>query len=71
MNTDNRIDLTTCASCGWPGLVMSVKLSPAGFEVSGKCQVCGYTYDSLSLTTELEADLPSELSQPLDRLAQD
>ena len=71
MNTDKMSDLTTCAYCGWPGLVMSVRLSTAGFDVTGKCQVCGYTYDHINLHTEIEADLPSEVNQPLEWLAQD
>ncbi len=71
MNTHKPMDLTICESCGWPGLVMSVKLSLAGFEVTGKCQACGYTYDSLCLPGGLEADLPSEMSRPIEPVAQD
>lgn len=71
MTTDHNMDLTTCAYCGWPGLVMSVRLSTSGFEVTGKCQVCGYTYDSVSLANEVQADCPSESSQACERVAQD
>lgn len=71
MDTHNVMDLATCAYCGWPGLVMSVKLSPTGFDVTGKCQVCEYTYDSLYLPTGIEADLPGEVTQPIERLAHD
>lgn len=71
MDTNNVMDLTTCAYCGWPGLVMSVKLSPTGFEVTGRCQVCEYTYDSVNLPTTREAEWPSEVTRPMERWAQD
>lgn len=71
MDIHKVMDLAKCAYCGWPGLVMSVKLSPNGFDVTGKCQVCGYTYDSLYLPTGIEADLPSDVTRPRERLAQD
>ena len=43
-----------------------MKLTPAGFEVSGRCTVCGYACDSDYATAEIADDLPFEFSQSME-----
>ena len=40
------MELHECPYCNMPGLVTKVKTSAGGFEVSGKCVTCGYSYAS-------------------------
>ena len=40
------MELQECPYCNLPGLVTTVKVTTDGFEMTGKCLTCGYSYDS-------------------------
>jgi uncharacterized Fe-S cluster-containing MiaB family protein len=53
-------------------LVTTVKVSTGGFEMTGKCLTCGYSYDSEYTLSEVsEEDLPAEFSRQLEAAAPD
>jgi hypothetical protein len=54
-----------------PGLVTKVKTSAGGFEVSGKCVTCGYSYASEYGPDDAVDDLPEEYSCQLEPAAAD
>ena len=65
------MELHECPYCNMPGLVTKVKTSPGGFEVSGKCVTCGYSYASEYGPDEAVDDLPEEYSCQLEPAAAD
>jgi hypothetical protein len=53
-------------------MVTTVRPGSGGLEVTGKCTICGYTYDSdYSPTETADDDLPGEFSRPLEVAAAD
>ncbi|MGH2521393.1 MAG: hypothetical protein ACRDH2_02715 [Anaerolineales bacterium] len=60
------MDLGQCPYCKTCGLVTTMRSTPAGFEVSGRCTVCGYTCDSKYSAADTSDDLPFEFSQPVE-----
>jgi hypothetical protein len=47
-------------------MVITVRPGSDGLEVTGKCTICGYSYDSDYSPTETADDLPGEFSRPLE-----
>jgi len=52
-----------CDACGW---VTTMKTTSKGFEVSGRCTICGYTCDNNYSPTDQPDDLPFEFDQPVE-----
>ena len=48
-----------------------MKASTGGFEVTGKCMNCGYSYDSEYDPAEITDDLLGEYSRQLEATAAD
>jgi len=48
-----------------------MKASASGFEVTGKCSRCGYSYDSEYDPSEVTDDLLSEYSRQIEAAAAD
>ena len=66
------MELQECPYCNLPGLVTTVKVSNSGFEMTGKCLTCGYSYDSEYTPSEVaDDDLPGEYSRQLEAAAAD
>ena len=65
------MELHECPYCNMPGLVTKVKTSAGGFEVSGKCVTCGYSYASEYGPDDAVDDLPEEYSCQLEPAAAD
>jgi hypothetical protein len=64
--------MSECDYCNLPGMVTTVRPGSGGLEVTGKCTICGYSYDSdYSPTEAAEDDLPGEFSRPLESAAAD
>lgn len=60
------MNLSECSYCNLPGMVITVRPGSDGLEVTGKCTICGYSYDSDYSPTETADDLPGEFSRPLE-----
>jgi hypothetical protein len=58
--------LTECPYCNLPGMVITVRPESDGLEVTGKCTICGYSYDSDYSPAETTDDLPGEFSRSLE-----
>ncbi len=55
-----------CPYCEQPGWVMTVRDSPDGFQVSGKCWTCGYTSGSDATGEEDSGEVTGAIDpQPL------
>jgi hypothetical protein len=67
----DAMNLSDCPYCGLPGMVTTMRVDHAGLEVSGKCTICGYSYDSDYNPTEVSQDLPGEFSRPLEAVVSD
>jgi hypothetical protein len=65
------LTLQECPYCNLPGLVTTMKVSASGFEVTGKCVTCGYSYDSEYDPTDVADDLQGEYSRQLEAAAAD
>ncbi len=65
------LNLQECPYCNLPGLVTTMKVSAGGFEVTGKCVTCGYSYDSAYDPSEITDDLLGEYSRQLEAAAAD
>jgi transposase-like protein len=65
------MNLGICPYCELDGLVVTVKVTPRGFEVSGKCATCGYTCDSEYASGEMSSDLLCEVSLPVEASTRD
>ena len=61
--------LQECPYCNLPGLVTTIKSSASGFEVTGKCMTCGYSYDSEYDPSEVTDDLLGDYSRQLEAAA--
>jgi len=56
--------LGLCSYCKMLGVVMTVKVSASGFEVSSHCTVCGYECNSdFANVEDSPTDLECEYSQ--------
>ena len=60
------MNLSECPYCGLAGMVITMQAQPGGLEVTGKCTICGYSYDSEFDAAEVTQDLPSDFSRSLD-----
>jgi hypothetical protein len=65
------MNLTECPYCGLPGMVTTMRPGSAGLEVTGKCTICGYSYDSGYDPAEVTHDLPGDDLRPLELTAPD
>jgi transcription elongation factor Elf1 len=65
------LSLQECPYCNLPGLVTTMKASAGGFEVTGKCITCGYSYDSEYDPSEITEDLLGDYSRQLEAAAAD
>ena len=66
-----ELGLQECPYCNLPGLVTTMKVNANGFEVTGKCVTCGYSYDSEYDPSEINDDLLGEYSRQLEAAAAD
>ena len=66
-----NLGLQECPYCNLPGMVTTMKVSPSGFEVTGKCVTCGYSYDSEYDPSEVTDDLLGEYSRQIEAAAAD
>ncbi len=65
------MNLSLCPYCDLPGLVTTVAVHAAGVDVTGKCTVCGYSYDSEYEPAEVDDDLPGDYSRSLESTVAD
>ena len=65
----SNLELQECPYCNLPGMVTTMKASASGFEVTGKCATCGYTYDSEYESSEVTEDLLGDYSRQLEAAA--
>lgn len=52
-------------------MVTTMRVSAGGFEVTGRCVTCGYSYDSEYDQSEVTDDLLGEYSRQLEAAAAD
>jgi hypothetical protein len=52
-------------------MVTTMKVNASGFEVTGKCVTCGYSYDSEYDPSEVTDDLLGEYSRQIEAAAAD
>lgn len=54
---------TMCPCCQSRSLVLTMSLALEGYNVRGKCQECGYAYDSAHVLNDKPDDLTCEYSR--------
>lgn len=62
----DSMNLTECPYCGLAGMVTTIRPGSAGLEVTGKCTICGYSYDTGYDPAEVAHDLPGDDLRPLE-----
>ncbi len=66
----DSMNLTECPYCNLEGMVTTMRPGSGGMEVTGKCTICGYTYDTDFDPVAVPFDLPGDDMRPLEaRLA--
>ena len=60
-----------CPYCGQRGWVTRLRVTSRGFEIEGRCHVCGYACDSEYNPAEISDDLACEMMAPGEADARD